>query len=199
MVWHGQRAFLAAAIIAVLTACSGDAESSASTTSESSTTINSHTTTSAPTTTTTEPTTTTTSVEDAVRDVHTRVMTEMFAVDELAVGHEALPAAARDLTTGPLLRRLEESAVTSKEAGEFFVGPGYTSNIISIEIDGDHAAVVDCSQDLGEIRNADGDVVVPADDFFKLRQTNLVLIDGRWLVEELYAGGDERCDPEDVQ
>ncbi|MCP3993385.1 MAG: hypothetical protein GY724_30250 [Actinomycetia bacterium] len=126
-------------------------------------------------------------------------MTEMFKVDERIEGHEAFPAAARELTTGSLLRRIEENAADRVATDEFSVGPGYDSNIVSVELLSDHATVVDCSQDRGERYDADGVLVIPADDFFKLRRSSVVLIDGRWLVEEIYAGGDERCDPEDYQ
>ncbi len=199
MVWHGHRAVLLAMAV-VLVGCSADGEESVdlTTTSAQSTTaeVTTTSTTSAPTT-TSEATTTTTSVEDAVRDVHTRVMTEVFAIDERVEGHEAFPAAARELATGPLLRRIEENAATRAAATEFRVGLGYNSNIVSVELLGDRATVVDCSQDLGERYDAGGILLVPADDFFKLRRSSVVLIDGRWLVEEIYAGGDERCDPED--
>ncbi|MCP4224867.1 MAG: hypothetical protein GY773_16140, partial [Actinomycetia bacterium] len=132
----------------VLVGCSGDGEESvdSTTTSAQSTTAEVTTTTVATTTTTTESTTMTTSVEDAVRDVHTRVMTEVFAIDERVEGHEAFPAAARELTTGPLLRRIEEKAALRAAADEFSAGSAYDSNIVSVEVLGDRATVVDCSQ-----------------------------------------------------
>ncbi|MCP4960326.1 MAG: hypothetical protein GY925_13790 [Actinomycetia bacterium] len=200
MVWHGQRAVLLAMAV-VLVGCSGDGEESvdSTTTSAQSTTAEVTTTTVATTTTTTESTTMTTSVEDAVRDVHTRFMTELFDIDERVEGHEAVPTAARDLTTGPLLRRIEELGAEKAEADEYAVGPGYASNIVSVDIAGDQAAVVDCSQGRGERFAANGDLLVPADDFFKLRETSLVLIDGIWLVEEFFTGGEEFCDPEDYR
>ncbi|MCP3988093.1 MAG: hypothetical protein GY724_03395 [Actinomycetia bacterium] len=126
-------------------------------------------------------------------------MTEVFAIDERVEGHETVPALARVLTTGPLLRRIEENTTARAAANEFRAGSGYDSNIVSVELLGDRATVVDCSQDRGELYDADGTLVFPPDDFFKLRRSSLVLIDGRWLVEEIYAGGDERCDPEDFQ
>ncbi len=199
MVWHGHRAVLLAMAV-VLVGCSADGEESVdlTTTSAQSTTAEVTTTTVATTTTTTE-STTTTSVEDAVRDVHTRVMTEVFAIDERVEGHEAFPAAARELTTGPLLRRIEEKAALRAAADEFSAGSAYDSNIVSVEVLGDRATVVDCSQDLGELYDADGILIFPPDDFFKIRRSSVVVVNGTWLVEEIYSGGDERCDPEDFQ
>jgi hypothetical protein len=123
----------------------------------------------------------------------------MFAIDERANGYETYVAVARELATGPLLRRIEENAATREAANEFGVGPGYDSNIVSVEIDGDRATVTDCSQGRGVLYDADGVIVIPADDFFKIRRLSLVLIDGSWLAEEFYTGGDEQCDPEDYQ
>ena len=75
MTCQAPRALLAAAIFAVSAACSGG----------------------------TEPTTTTTSVEDAVREAHIRVVTEMFAFDSRFDGYEPFLTEARELTADPLL------------------------------------------------------------------------------------------------
>jgi hypothetical protein len=178
---------LTAAIITV----SGGAEKAATPTSETSTTTES--------TTTTEPTTSTTSVEDAVREAHTRVMTEMYDFDSRVEGYEPILTEARELTTGPLLRRIEEDFAAKAAASEYIVASGYESNIVSIEIDGDHATVLDCSRDTGEVFDADGNLLVSAATSFSLRRSQLALIDGRWLVEERYSPSEETCDPEDYQ
>ena len=126
-------------------------------------------------------------------------MTELFGIDERVDGYEAFAASARELTMGSLLRRIEDNLVTREAAGEFSAGLGYDSNIVSIEIGEDRAIVVDCSQDSGVLYDAEGNVLIPADDFFKIRRSSLLLVGDQWLVEEIYAGGDERCDPEDYQ
>jgi DNA-binding protein Fis len=199
MAWHTQRALLTAAVVTVSAACSGGTEQTATPTSETSTTTESTTTTTAPTTTTTEPTTTTTTVDDAVREAHTRYMTDLNNFDSRIDGYESYLIEAREVITGPLLRRVEENYAARAAANEYVVGPGYESNIVSVEIDGDRATVLDCSKDRGEIYDADGNLLVPASSSFRFRRTLLVLIDDKWLVEELYSPSEETCDPEDYQ
>jgi hypothetical protein len=50
--------------------------------------------------------------------------------------------------------------------------------------------------DAGVLYDAEGNVLVPADDFFKLRQSELTKIEGQWFVADLYVGGEEQCDPD---
>ena len=134
-------------------------------------------------------------VEAAVRQVHTRFMTELFTIDARVVGPEARLPLAEELTTGRQLKRIRESVVNDLDSGERLVGPGFDSHIVLVVITGDKAEVVDCSQGRGEGYSADGQLLVPADDFYKLRWTELVLIDGTWFVEDFLTGGDNRCDP----
>ena len=157
---HGQRAILAAAIIMVSAACSEGTDESVAAPSTNETATAETTATTASTTTATEPTTTTTSVEDVVRDVHTQVMTEMFSFDSRVDGYEPVLAKARELTTGPLLRRVEEDSVVKEAANEFTVASGYESNIVSVEVNGDRAIVVDCSRDTGELYDAEGNRLI---------------------------------------
>jgi DNA-binding protein Fis len=199
MAWHTQRALLTAAIITITAACSGATEQTATPTSETSTTTESTTTTTAPTTTTTEPTTTTTTVEDAVREAHTRYMTELNSFDSRIDGYESYLIEAREVITGPLLRRVEENYAARAAANEFVVGSGYESNIVSVEIDGDRATVLDCSKDTGRLYDGDGNLLASSSDTFNFRRTLLVMIDDKWLVEELYSPSEETCDPEDYQ
>jgi hypothetical protein len=199
MVWHGRGALLAAAVVVSLVGCSGGEGTGAPLTVEPSVTIESTSSTTEPTTTTTEPTTTTTSVEDAVREAHTKVMTELFAYDSRVDGYEPFLAEARELTTGALLQRIEEDSVAKEAANEFFAGSGYESNIASVEINEDHATVLDCSRDTGEIYDAEGVLLVSAASDFAYRRTSLVMVDGEWLVEELYSPSEETCDPQDYQ
>lgn len=137
------------------------------------------------------------SEEDAAASAHTRFLTELFARDERVVGEgDRVVALAEELTTGPLLSRILSDTPERIAAGELIVGPGYLSNIISLEVSGDVANIVDCSQDRTEGYDSQGQLTVAADDFFKIRGTRLVRVDGEWLVSEFFTGGDDRCDPD---
>jgi hypothetical protein len=69
--------------------------------------------------------------------------------------------------------------------------------VVEAVVTGDSATVLDCSRDAGEGYSSSGELLVPADEFFKLRRS--VLGDGEWLVEEIYTEGDQHCDPADFQ
>lgn len=145
-------------------------------------------------TTTTPPTTV--STEAAIRAAHTRVMTELFARDERITGPETILPLADELTTGPYLQRIKEVTAAKVASGERSVGPGYDSHIVKVTmVDANHARVLDCSQDRGERYSAAGSLIIRADDFYKLRESEMVLVDGRWLAQELNTGGDQRCTP----
>ncbi len=135
--------------------------------------------------------------ESLVADAHTRFLTEVFAVDERTDGVESTLDLVRQLTTGAQLTRMEQSAADRIASGEALVGPGYDSHIVSIEVAGDRATVVDCSQDRTALFDAAGVETIAADDFYKLRETRLINVDGTWLIEEFITGGDSRCDPAD--
>lgn len=195
------RLGLLAGAMVVAGACSSGGESTAETlappTSDSTTTSSS--TTSTTLTTTTGSTSTTAPidpVEAAVRDVHTRVMTQLFARDEFKDDPEVRIELARELTIDPQLTRIEDGIRGRSGASERVVSPGYDSNIIDVSVDGEMATVRDCSRDRGALVDADGEVVVPEDDYFKIRTTQLRLVDGEWFVEEIFSGGDERCEPD---
>ncbi|MEZ5408574.1 MAG: hypothetical protein R2761_11145 [Acidimicrobiales bacterium] len=134
--------------------------------------------------------------EAAVRDVHTRVMTELFSRDERVDDPTDILDLADELTTGPLKADITESINRRLLTGYKAVGHGYESHIVSVEITGDTtASVVDCSLDTRAFYDANGALLVPADTFYRLRQSSLVLVDGRWLVSELRSTGTGRCDP----
>ena len=136
--------------------------------------------------------------EAAIRAAHTRVMTELFARDERIEGPEAILRLAEELTTGPLLERIKENAADKVSSGERSVGPGYDSHIVKVTmVDSENARVLDCSQGRGERYSPDGVLIVPADDFYKLRESIFVLVDGRWLAYDINTGGDLRCEPGD--
>lgn len=193
-------------------ACTGDAEEATPATTptsapESTSTtaqLQTSTTQPAPTSTTepesTEATTTALAVsdEEAVAAVHTRWMTEANAVDELEPGDlDRYLTVAREVTTGSLLARLEERPQRIEAGAELIVSPGYSSNIVHIEVQGDTASVLDCSRDQSEGYSAAGELTTAADDFFKIRSSRLVRINDAWFVEEFFTGGDDRCEPDD--
>lgn len=145
------------------------------------------------TTTTTAATTSTTSIEDAVLEVHNRFMTE--AVDESTMSLEQRLAGVEDIAVDPLLTRIIQRTTESFNEGEYLVGPGYESNVVDVEINGDTAQVTDCSLGRGVLYGPDGSVIIPADEEYKLRQTRLVSTDAGWFVSDFFTGGD-LCDPD---
>ncbi len=158
------------------------------------------TTTTEATTTTTEATTTTTLTdEQAVRLVHTRFMTELAASNQTAEGGPYTdPDLIEELTTGRQRERLLETNDRYATITDYVISPGYDSNITHVEVAGDIANVLDCSEDRSVGYYADGSVETPGDGFFKIRGTRLVRIDGHWLVENFFTGGDDRCDPDQL-
>lgn len=134
--------------------------------------------------------------ETLVRAVHTRFMTELFARDEREVGRFSHFDLLDELTVDPQNRRDRNFAERSEQDGLFMVGPGYDSNISEVEISGKTATVFDCSQGRGA-GWSNGEEVIPADDFWKWRNTKLIKIADVWYVEDFITGGDGRCDPKD--
>lgn len=185
-------AFTLASMGAACSSSSGTADTTAPSTAASPTTEAVATTTTA----TTDAATSSTTVEDAIRAAHTRVMTEVFKRDERIDGPEAMLPLAEELTTGPLLRRISDGVAERSTSGERAFSPGFDSHIVKVTIlSATHAQVVDCSQDRGERYSADGALLVGADDFYKLRTSDMVLENGRWVASDVFAGGDERCEP----
>ncbi len=120
-------------------------------------------------------------------------MTELFVRDETTPDLNTDLLA--ELTTGAQLERMLAVYASDAETDDYRRSPGHDSNITSIEIDGDRASVLDCSQGRGMVFNAYDEVLIAGDDFFKFRETQLVKLDGHWLVENFLAGGDLRCEP----
>ncbi|MDH5291708.1 MAG: hypothetical protein OEY41_17065 [Acidimicrobiia bacterium] len=134
-------------------------------------------------------------MEDAIRAAHTRFITELMRWKGTPADDQDRLALAEKLTTGAQLQRMKEATAGRASTGQYVVG-GYESSIVTVDIQGPSAArVVDCSKDLGVLYSKDGQIVIPADDFYKLRETHLELIDGAWLVSDFITGGAERCDP----
>jgi len=133
--------------------------------------------------------------ETAIRAVHTKFMVDLFARDERVDGRGTQLPLIDELTVGAQNARMKEFIVTLEERGLLAVGPGHDSNISEVEIIGDRATVFDCSQGRAEGWSEDGELIVPADDFWKWRNTKLVKIDDVWFVEDFIIGGEIRCDP----
>ena len=169
--------------------------SDSTTASIEATTTTSETTTTS--TTTTQPTSTTLDDEAAVRELHTRFMTEFVARDEREVTLEEQIAELQLLAIDPQLQRSTEVLTARYSRGEYAVNPGYDSNVVSLDLKGEEARVIDCSQGRGELYSSEGDLLVAADDFYKLRATEFKKIDGRWWLTDFITGGDERCDPDE--
>lgn len=148
-----------------------------------------------PTPNTSAPSTDTTTVEEAIRAAHTQFITELMRWKGTPDDDQERLALAEELTTGAQLQRMKDAVAGRESTGEYVIG-GYDSSIVTVEIQGPATArVVDCSKDLGVLYSKDGQVVIPADDFYKLRETHLELMGGAWLVTDFLTGGDERCDP----
>jgi hypothetical protein len=133
--------------------------------------------------------------ETAIREVHTRFMTELFDYDERTDDPEELLVLVEELTTGAQLERMRTRIAAGPDLDERFASPGYESNIEKIELDGEYATVLDCSLDRGEAYSLDGELVTPAAEQHEYRETLLVNVDGRWLVTDFRTGGDQRCEP----
>ena len=123
-------------------------------------------------------------------------MTELFNRDERVDGPEVVLPLTDELTTGAQLARIREDIARELASGERLVGPGYDSNIIDVLIEGDHASVLDCSRDNGELYSAEGELITPAATIFKTRETRLVRVDDVWLVEDFVSGRGVECDPD---
>jgi hypothetical protein len=144
------------------------------------------------TTTTAAPTTTAEDPEvAAVRQAHLDYLAMFELVgDPPDPDHPELARTA----TGDAYDRLRANLAQDLLQGNRLVG-GYHSSVETITVTGDTAEVVDCSLDYGVVYDADGNVLVPADDFRVRRTTHLVRHDGRWQVS-LFVVQDppERCD-----
>ena len=134
-------------------------------------------------------------LEALVLELHARVMGELFARDERIDGPEVHLPLASEISTGPLLARIRESAAAKLGSGERSAGDGYASNPLSVELEGQSAVVLDCSRDLGERYAADGSLLVAADDFWIVRRVEYRKVNDQWFAWEIFSGGETRCDP----
>ena len=155
------------------------------------------TTTAAPTTsssTTAAESTTTLSPEEEVLEVHRRFMTEYFNRDESTLTLEESNSRIAAIAVDPLLARTLQRNAEREAEGSYGVNPGYESNVVEVEVDGDTAFVLDCSLGRGVLYSADGEVLIPADEDHRLRRTEFTLTADGWFVSDFFTGGDV-CTP----
>lgn len=150
-------------------------------------------TTAAPTSSTTtgvESTTTTISAEEEVLEVHLHFLTEYFDRDESTLTLQERNSRIAAIAVDPLLARTLQRSAERDAEGSYGISPGYDSNVVEIQVDGDSAFVLDCSLDRGALYDADGEVLVPADQEHRLRRTVFALTGGGWFVSDFFTGGD---------
>ncbi len=155
-------------------------------------------TTAAPTTSSTstavESTTTTVSPEEEVLEVHRHFMTELFDRDESTLTLQERNSRIAAIAVDPLLARALQRSAEREADGSYEISPGYDSNVVEVQVDGDTAFVVDCSLGRGVLYGADGEVLIPADDEYRIRRAVFVLTGGGWFVSDFFTGGDV-CTP----
>lgn len=138
--------------------------------------------------------TTTLSPEEEVLEVHRRYMTEFFARDERTLTLEERNSRLAAITVDPLLARGLERGAEREAEGSYAVSPGYESNVVEVQVDGETAFVLDCSLDRGVLYDSAGEVLEPPDEEYRLRRTAFVLTDRGWFVSDFFTGGDV-CTP----
>ncbi len=181
----------------IAASCSNGEESSAETLAPAGTEATSSSTATEPptTTTTVESTTTTVAVEDEILAVHERFMTEFFARDESELTFQERTSRVAAIAIDPLLARTLESLADRNRDGSYAISPGYDSNVIDVQVDGDTAFVLDCSLDQGVLYDANGEVLIEADEDHRIRRTVFALTGGGWFVSDFITGG-EPCEPD---
>ena len=138
--------------------------------------------------------TTTLSPEEEVLEVHRRFMTEYFNRDESTLTLEESNSRIAAIAVDPLLARTLQRNAEREAEGSYGVNPGYESNVVEVEVDGDTAFVLDCSLGRGVLYSADGEVLIPADEDHRLRRTEFTLTADGWFVSDFFTGGDV-CTP----
>jgi len=142
-----------------------------------------------------ESTTTRISAEEEVLEVHLHFLTEYFDRDESTLTIQERNSRIAAVAVDPLLARTLQRSAERDAEGSYGISPGYDSNVVEVQVDGDTAFVLDCSLDRGALYDADGEVLVPADEEHRLRRTAFALTDGGWFVSDFFTGG-EVCIPD---
>ena len=133
---------------------------------------------------------------ELIKDVHTRFMTELFAVDERTPeGIEAHLSLLEELTAGRQTETSMAAFERRRAAGHFLVGDGVESNIGDINIYADGLVeVFDCSRDTSRLLDGEGNEIRTANPNFELRASYLRLqADGSWRIEGFDGEIDEPC------
>lgn len=174
-----------------------DVSSTPPSTPSTTTTTSATTSTLSATTSSSDPTTPTYSeVETAVREAHTRFMTVIWANDDLNNGIGANQKLIEQYVIDPQKARMLAAIEDRKTTGQLDVGPGYDSNIMEVVFQDDVAFVVDCSLGRGTLLSPEGEMLIPAATVYKVRETQLVNLEGQWMVEDFRTGGDLGCNPD---
>ena len=126
--------------------------------------------------------------EDAVRFVYAQFLAMIAVVgDPPNPDHPSIAAT----TTGSLLNRLRESLMSRRDAGRRSTG-GYRSSVVSVQVTGDRATVLDCSLDESVGFSPTGALGV-ADTHWFLRSSTVVRSTSGWRVAEFVKG--DPCAP----
>ena len=128
-------------------------------------------------------------------EVHQRFMTEYFDRDESTLTIQERNSRIAAIAVDPLLARTLQRSAERDAEGSYGISPGYDSNVVEVQVDGDTAFVLDCSLDRGALYDADGEVLIPADEEHRLRRTVFALTGGGWFVSDFFTGGDV-CTPD---
>jgi len=131
--------------------------------------------------------------ETAVREAHTRFMTVINADDN---GVERIRPLIEQYVIDPQRTRMLEGIEEDLATGNRSVGPGYDSNIIKVVFRDEIAIVGDCSIDRGQLFSPEGELLIPAAEIYTVRETDLVDLDGQWMVTEFRTGTRIGCDPD---
>ncbi len=150
--------------------------------------------TTSPSTTAAESTTTRISAEDQVLEAHEYFMTEYFDRDEQTLTLQERNSRIAAIAVDPVLARTLHRSAEREREGSYEISPGYDSNVVEVQVDGDSAFVIDCSLDRGVLYDANGDVVIPADEEHRIRRTVFTLTGGGWFISDFFTGGDV-CTP----
>ena len=131
----------------------------------------------------TPPTMTVLSDEQAVRSVYGQFLAMIAVVaDPPNPDHPSIAAT----TTGSLANRVRESLTSRRDSGRRSTG-GYRSSIVSVQLSGDRAAVLDCSLDESVGFSATGERGVVDTQWF-LRSSTVVRTASGWRVAEFVKG-----------
>ena len=121
--------------------------------------------------------------EDAVHSVYGEFLTMIAVVADPPNPDHPLIAAT---TTGPLLVRVRDALVARRDAGRRGTG-GFRSSIMSVQVGGDDAWVLDCALDESVGYSPTGEPGVVATEWF-VRSARVIRTTAGWRVSEFVTG-----------